>query len=188
VFCGSSPGADPAFALAAKELGSHLARNGLGLVYGGGRVGLMGILATAALSGGGHVTGVIPHALNTKEIENNDVTELHVVSSMHERKAKMADISDAFVALPGGLGTLEELFEVATWAQLGFHAKPIALLNVSGYFDPLLRFLDHAVDQKLVKPHHRDLLRTVARPADLLEALASGTGTVTGKWMPGEER
>lgn len=188
VFCGSSPGADPAFTIAAEELGTLLAREGIGLVYGGGRVGLMGILATAALKAGGRVIGIIPKALNTKEIENNDVTELHVVGSMHERKAMMADRSDAFVALPGGLGTLEELFEVATWAQLGLHTKPIALLNVSGYYNPLMAFLDHAVDQRLLKPEHRSLLRPADSVTEVLPVLRAPATLLNGKWLRPSER
>jgi uncharacterized protein (TIGR00730 family) len=158
VFCGSSAGRDPAFAAAARELGSRLAAQGRTLVYGGGRVGLMGLVADAALAGGGRVIGVIPEALAAREVAHRGLTELRVVASMHARKALMADLADAFVALPGGFGTLDELFEIVTWAQLGLHAKPLALLDVNGYFGPLAAFADRAVAEAFVRPEHRRLL------------------------------
>ena len=140
VFCGSSHGANPAYAEAAKNVGSELARRGIGLVYGGGNVGLMGVVADAVLAGGGEVVGVIPEALMAKELGHRSIQDLRVVKTMHERKAMMAELADGFIALPGGIGTFEEFFEIVTWAQLGFHSKPCALLNVNGFYDPLLHF------------------------------------------------
>jgi len=189
VFCGSSSGANPAYAAAARELGRALAVRGLGLVYGGGRVGLMGEVATAALAAGGEVTGVIPQALSGKEVALTDCTELIVVGTMHERKSLMADRSDAFVALPGGFGTCDELFEILTWAQLGIHAKPVGLLNVNGFFTPLLAWLDHVVAEGLLKPKHRDLVLVAAAVPELLARLEAWTppAPVT-KWAEPEER
>jgi len=158
VFCGSSTGARPEYAAAARELGAAIAARGLELVYGGGSVGLMGILADAVLERGGRVTGVIPRALATRELLHTGLSDLHVVATMHERKALMAELAGAFVALPGGLGTFEELCEVLTWAQLGIHAKPCALLNACGYYDPLLALLDRAVEEGFVRAQHRALL------------------------------
>ncbi|HEX4613540.1 MAG TPA: TIGR00730 family Rossman fold protein [Urbifossiella sp.] len=175
VFCGSATGADPAFAAAARAVGTELARRALGLVYGGGRVGLMGQVATATLAAGGTVVGVIPHALSGKEIAFTEATELIVVESMHARKALMADRADAFVALPGGFGTFDELFEILTWAQLGIHRKPIGLLNVAGFFTPLLAWLDQVVAAGLLKPKHRGLLLASDSVPDLLDQLASFT-------------
>jgi uncharacterized protein (TIGR00730 family) len=158
VFAGSSSGARREFRAAAGELGSALARRRIDVVFGGGQVGLMGVLADAVLAGNGHVTGVIPEALVAREIAHGGLSDLRIVGSMHERKALMADLSDAFVALPGGWGTLEEFFEVLTWAQLGLHRKPCLLLNVAGYFDGLLSFLDHAIDQQFVRPENGALV------------------------------
>jgi uncharacterized protein (TIGR00730 family) len=172
VFCGSAPGSNPAYAAAARALGGELARRNLGLVYGGGRVGLMGEVATATLAAGGTVVGVIPHALSGKEIAFAGATELVVVDTMHARKALMADRSDAFVALPGGYGTCDELFEIVTWAQLGIHRKPVGLLNVNGFFTPLLGWLDHVVREGLLKPKHRELLLVADTVPDLLDRLA----------------
>ena len=180
VFCGSSTGARPAYRRAAARLGAELARRGLGLVYGGGSVGLMGVVADAALAAGGEVTGVIPRGLARKELAHARLTRLRVVSSMHARKAAMADLADAFVAMPGGLGTLEELSEVLTWAQLGLHAKPCALLDVAGYWGPLIRLLDHAVEERFVRPEHRRLLLVERSPARLLDRL--------GRWRPPPRR
>jgi hypothetical protein len=189
VFCGSSTGTNPVYALAARELGRELAARKLGLVYGGGRVGLMGEVATAALSAGGEVLGVIPHALAHKEIVFAECTELIVVDTMHARKALMADRSDAFVALPGGYGTCDELFEIVTWAQLGIHRKPVGLLNVNGFFSPLLAWLDQIVSEGLLKPKHRDLLLVADTVPELLAALAAWTppAPVT-KWVEPDER
>lgn len=167
------------YAAAATALGHALARRGLELVYGAGSVGLMGVLADAVLAAGGRVTGVIPEALATRELMHPGLTTSHVVPDMHTRKATMARLSDAFIALPGGLGTYEELFEVATWAQLGFHAKPIGLLSTAGYFDPLLALLDHTAAQGFVSRQHRELFVVATEPAALLDALAQvppGTG------------
>ncbi len=155
VFCGSSPGDRPAYVRAAEETGRTLTARGVGVVYGGGRVGLMGALADAALAAGGDVTGVIPQSLATREIAHPGLSRLHVVGSMHERKALMAAESDAFLALPGGFGTLEELFEAVTWQQLGFHDKPCGIVNVEGYFDALLRFCDDAAGHGFVRPADR---------------------------------
>jgi len=185
VFCGSAVGANPAFAAAAHETGTELARRGLTLVYGGGRVGLMGAVATAALGAGGTVVGVIPRALSAKEIAFDEVTELIVVESMHARKALMADRADAFVALPGGFGTLDELFEILTWAQLRIHARPVGLLNVAGFFTPLLAWLDHVVAVGPLKPKHRELLIVADAVPDLLDKLAAFTPPpAVRKWDP----
>ncbi len=169
VFCGASPGFDPAHAAFAREVGAGLAGRGIGVVYGGGRVGLMGALADGALAAGGEVHGVIPRALMDRELAHTGVTRLHVVETLHQRKARMAELSDAFVALPGGLGTLEELAEVLSWAQLGLHGKPVALLDPGGYFEPLLAFLDGAVEAGFLAPAHRARL-IVARDLDELLA------------------
>ncbi|HEX4932615.1 MAG TPA: TIGR00730 family Rossman fold protein [Gemmatimonadaceae bacterium] len=187
VFCGSSPGARPEYAAAAAALGTRLAQRGMGLVYGGARVGLMGAVADAALAAGGEVIGVIPRALVEREVAHSGLADLRVVSSMHERKATMADLSDAFVALPGGIGTFEELFEVWTWGQLGLHAKPVALLDSGGYYAPLVAFLDHAVEERFIRPGHRAAL-LVERDIDaLLDRLATWTPLPReGKWMGGE--
>jgi hypothetical protein len=161
VFCGSSRGANPAFARAAADLGAALARDGLTLVYGGASVGLMGVIADAALTAGGRVIGVIPGVLMKKELAHTGLTELIVTTTMHDRKARMADLADAFVALPGSIGTLDELFDIWTWAQLGLHSKPCVLLNVDGYFDPLIAFLDRAQQQGFLKAPTRALLQVV---------------------------
>ena len=183
VFTGSSPGAQPAYAEAAEALGRTLAERGLELVYGGAQVGLMGTLADAALASGGRVVGVLPEALVSKEIAHTGLSKLHVVSSMHERKALMAELSDGFVALPGGLGTLEELAEVLTWAQLGLHAKPCGLLDVAGYYTGLLSFLDHAVTERFVHPEHRSLLIAGDVPGALLDQLAAWRAPKLEKWL-----
>lgn len=159
VFCGSSPGSDDAYVRAARSLGTRLAGEGISLVYGGARVGVMGQLAAACLQAGGDVVGVIPTSLVEMEVANGDLPRLEIVGSMHERKARMAELSDAFIALPGGLGTIEEFLEALTWAQLGFHDKPCGLLNTSGYFDGLLGFLRHAVEQRFVEAAHADAIQ-----------------------------
>lgn len=171
VFCGSSPGTDPRYLEAAREMGRTLAGRGLGLVYGGGSVGLMGAVADAALEAGGEVIGVIPQVLQIRELAHRRLTTLHVVGSMHERKARMAELSDGFVALPGGMGTLEELSEVLTWAQLGLHARPCGLLDVAGYYDPLVAFFDRAVEAGFLRREHRRILVTGTTPASLLDQL-----------------
>ena len=173
VFCGSSLGSNPLFEQSAEELAKFLASRDIELVYGGGKVGLMGVIADAALGVGGKVTGVIPQALQDREIAHPSLTCLHVVPDMHTRKAKMAELADAFVAMPGGAGTLEEFFEVWTWAQLGYHTKPCALYNVDGYFDKLLGFVDHMVENALLKPQYRTMIRVEADPRKLVDTLAN---------------
>jgi uncharacterized protein (TIGR00730 family) len=183
VFCGASPGADPAYAAAASAFGALLARTGRRLVYGGGHVGLMGAVADAALAGGGTVVGVIPQSLVEREVAHSSLTELRVVGSMHERKALMAELSDGFVALPGGIGTLEELFEVWTWGQLGLHRKPYGLLNVARFYDPLLAVLDHLVTQRFVRREHRDLVLVDEEPERLVERMARFEPAALPKWI-----
>ena len=183
VYAGSSPGADPAFAEAAAALGRTIAARGLELVYGGGSVGLMGVVADAAMAAGGRVTGIIPRALEEREIGHRDVSDLVVVETMHERKAMMAQRSGCFVALPGGLGTLEELVEALTWTQLGIHRKPVGLLDVNGYWGPLLALVDHAVEQRFVLPEHRRDLLSGIDPDDLLDALAAWRPSHDDKWI-----
>jgi uncharacterized protein (TIGR00730 family) len=183
VFCGSNGGGRPDYLEAARALGRVLAQRGIGLVYGGARVGLMGALADAALASGGHVLGVMPESLVAKEVAHTGLTELRVVKSMHERKAMMADLSDGFVALPGGWGTLEELFEVLTWAQLGLHRKPCGLLNVAGYFDPLLAFLDHTIDEGFVRREQRAMVTVATTPAQLLDLFAAYEPPLVDKWI-----
>ena len=183
VFCGSSPGANSQYATLAKGLGGILARSGLGLVYGGGNVGLMGILADAVLSAGGHVTGVIPQSLVDLEVAHAGLPDLRVVGSMHERKAMMADLADGFVALPGGIGTLEEFCEILTWAQLGLHQKPCGLINAAGYFDHLMAFLDHSVGERFLRPEHRSMVLVEADPAKLLDRFATYRPPQLEKWI-----
>jgi uncharacterized protein (TIGR00730 family) len=183
VFCGSSPGRKPAYLEAARAMGRALARRGIGLVYGGGHVGLMGAVADAALAAGGEVVGVIPRGLQLRELAHEGLTTLHVVGSMHERKARMAELADGFVALPGGMGTLEELAEILTWAQLGLHARPCGLLDVAGYYDPLVAFLDRAVEEGFVRPDHRRLLVVAQDPDALLDAFAGWQPPPVEKWL-----
>jgi uncharacterized protein (TIGR00730 family) len=183
VFSGSSPGGDLAYRAAATDLGHRLAERGIELVYGGASVGLMGAVADAAMEGGGHVIGVIPQSLVDREIAHPAIADLRVVESMHERKALMADLADAFVALPGGVGTLEELFEVYTWNQLGLHAKPLGLFNVRGYYDGLARFLDHAVEERFVTPHHRAMLLVSEHLDELIDGLDGWQAPRQPKWI-----
>lgn len=183
VFCGSSPGFRPVYAEAAARTGRTLAQAGLAMVYGGSKVGLMGAAADAALAAGGEVFGVLPRALARKELEHEGLTRLDIVETMHQRKARMAELSDAFLALPGGAGTLEEVFEIWTWGQLAIHAKPAAFLNVEGYYDPLRRFLDHAVEEGFVREAHRDMLVFGEDPARLLEHLGSYVAPAQEKWL-----
>lgn len=183
VFCGASAGTNGRYAELARRLGRTLARRGIGLVYGGGGVGLMGVLADAALEAGGEVVGVIPRALQLRELAHAGLTELRVVRSMHERKAMMADLSEGFVALPGGMGTLEELFEVLTWAQLGLHARPCGLLDVDGYFRPLTAFLDHAVLEGFVRPEHRRILHVDEDPDALLDRFLAYQPPAVQRWV-----
>jgi uncharacterized protein (TIGR00730 family) len=188
VFCGASPGARHEYGAAAEELARLLAADGVGVVYGGGGVGMMGRLADASLEAGGEITGVIPRALVDKEIGHRDVADMRVVESMHERKALMGELADAFVALPGGLGTLEELFEVYTWSQLGLHRKACGLLDVEGYYTGIAAFLDHAVSERFLRSEHRDLLIVESEPAAMLERLRSfRPATVQPKWIDREE-
>jgi uncharacterized protein (TIGR00730 family) len=183
VYCGSSIGKRPEYAAAAKALGEALVARNIGLVYGGASVGIMGLIADAVLSLGGEVIGVIPQAIADKEIAHTGLSKLEVVANMHERKARMADYSDGFIALPGGMGTLEELFEVLTWGQLGFHTKPCGLLNVEGYYDHLTAFLEHAVDQEYLKGKHLGMLQTQTEPNALLDLLAAYQAPEGGKWI-----
>ncbi|HET7872263.1 MAG TPA: TIGR00730 family Rossman fold protein [Terriglobales bacterium] len=178
VFCGSSFGARPAYRAAAEELGKLLAEHGIGLVYGGGCVGLMGALADACMSAGGEVIGVIPDSLLRREVGHRGVSKLHVVETMHERKALMADLADAFIALPGGYGTLEEFCEVVTWSQLGIQQKPCGLLNTEKYWDGLLAVLDHAVDEGFVRPENSELVLVASTPQGMLHRLS--------EWCPPE--
>ena len=184
VYCGSNAGASPEYRAAAETLGTLLAAKGIGLVFGGGRVGLMGAVADAALRAGGEVIGVIPRALEEKELGHTGCTALHVVGSMHERKQLMADLADGFLALPGGIGTLEELFETFTWLQLGFHAKPVGLLNVAGFFDHLLAFLQDVTTEKFLLPAHLDCLLVESTPEPLLARMAAFRPPNFGKWLP----
>lgn len=183
VYCGSNPGSDPAHRSAARALGAFLARSGLGLVYGGGNVGLMGAVADGALSQGGEVIGVIPRSLMEKELGHGGVTELRVVASMHERKQMMVDLSDAFIALPGGFGTLDELFETLTWLQLAFHDKPVGLLNVGGFFDGLVEFIHHMSRQGFLKPEHARCVLVESEASKLLERMRSFRPPDLGKWI-----
>lgn len=184
VFCGSSDGTEPAIIAAAEQMGDLLVREGIELVYGGASVGLMGRIADQVLAGGGTVTGVIPTGLFTKEVDHRGLTRLIEVDSMHERKQAMYDLSDAFVALPGGLGTLEELAEIATWGQLGLHTKPIAVLDIDGFWSPFLQWLDTAVDAGLLRPANRALIRRAPSVQTVLDVLAEPAppGT-TEKWI-----
>ena len=188
VFCGSNSGARDSYAEAAREVGRALAERGLSLVYGGAALGLMGALADAALAAGGTVIGVMPKALIEREIAHAGLSELHEVRSMHERKAMMADRSDAFLALPGGAGTLEETFEAWTWAQLGHHAKPVGLLNVDGFFDALLTFLDHQCRERFIRREHRDMLFVESDPKLLLDRFETYRPPVVEKWIRANER
>jgi uncharacterized protein (TIGR00730 family) len=182
VYCGSAFGAKPVYAEAAKAFGRALVAAGLTLVYGGGRVGLMGVIADEVLSAGGRVVGVIPELLVSKEVGHNGLTELHVVPDMHRRKKMMADLSDAFVALPGGAGTLEELFEVYTWAQLGYHQKPVALFNIDGYYDPLITMLAHTVEEGFMQRTYFDILQIDADAGELIGKLKRYHPPRRDKW------
>jgi hypothetical protein len=183
IFCGSSPGRNGAYTDAAKRLAQAMAARGIGLVYGGGSVGVMGAVADAMAAAGGEVIGVIPEFLQRREVAHEGVSDLRVVATMHERKALMADLSDGFVALPGGIGTMEEFFEVWTWTQLGAHAKPCALLNVEGYFDKLLGFLDHMVDERFLAPMHRGIVFVEEEPETLLDRIGRFAAPDTDKWL-----
>jgi uncharacterized protein (TIGR00730 family) len=183
VYCGSSPGNSPVYSEAARGLGAFLAGRKIGLVFGGGRAGLMGAVADGALAAGGEVIGVIPEKLRAREIAHTGLTELFVVDSMHARKMMMASLSDAFIALPGGWGTLEETFEVTTWAQLNYHLKPVGLLNVNGYYDRLIHFFEHAVEEGFIRPLLRGLIVSASEPQSLLDALSTAEVPELGRWM-----
>ena len=187
VYCGSNTGNQPIYREMADAMGALLARRGIGLVYGGGNVGLMGIVADAALAGGGDVTGVIPRALADREIAHAGVTDLRVVDSMHTRKALMAELSDAFIAMPGGVGTFEEFFEAVTWTQLGVHRKPCGLLNVGGFYTPLAAFIDQAVTEGFIKPIHRAMIVVDDDPERLLNSLAAIKLPDVPKWIKKDE-
>lgn len=187
VFCGSNSGARPDYAEAAEAMGTEIARRGLELVYGGGCVGLMGTVADAALAHGGHVIGVIPGALMAREVGHRGLSELKVVGSMHERKAMMSDLADAFIAMPGGFGTMEEFFEVVTWAQLGIHRKPCAILNTAGYYDPMLALFDKFVGERFVPQEYRALVVDDTDPARLLDRIAAYVPPVLERWITEEE-
>ncbi|CAG4908269.1 LOG family protein [Paraburkholderia gardini] len=182
VYCGSSDGARPLYAEAAKAFGRALVKADLALVYGGGKVGLMGVIADEVMAAGGRAIGVIPELLVNKEVGHNGLTELHVVPDMHQRKKMMADLSDAFVAMPGGAGTLEELFEVFTWAQLGYHQKPVAVLNIDGFYDPLVSLLRHTVDEGFMQQKYFDILQIDADPDSLIGKLQRYRPPATDKW------
>jgi hypothetical protein len=187
VFCGSYSGEEREYRAAAEAVGRGIVQRKMGLVYGGGHVGLMGTVADAAMAAGGPVIGVIPSALAQKELAHKGLTELIEVRTMHERKALMADRADAFLALPGGFGTMDELFEIITWAQLGFHRKPIALLNVKGFFDPLLAFIDHLAEEGFIKPEHRQVILVGTRADALLDTLMTYEPPLVDKWVERED-
>lgn len=187
VYCGSNPGRLAAYREAAASLGREMAERGLGLVYGGASVGVMGAVADAVLGHGGKATGVIPHALATKEVSHHGLDELFVVESMHQRKAKMAELSDGFIALPGGWGTIEEIFEMLTWAQLGFHEKPCGLLNAAGYYDHLFTFLEKAVEEQFVKPEFRPMIMMDESASSLLRRFDEYQAPRVKKWIGPEE-
>jgi uncharacterized protein (TIGR00730 family) len=188
VFCGSSQGSRPEYRVAAEEMGAELVRRNIGLVYGGTSVGLMGVLAGAVLKAGGEAVGVIPENLMAREVGHKGLIKLHVVRSMHERKALMADLSDAFIAMPGGYGTLEEFCEVVTWSQLGLHAKPCGVLNVLGYYSPLLAMFDHAVEERFLKTENRGLVLARESAAELLRVLEEWRPVRMEKWLDRETR
>jgi hypothetical protein len=187
VYCGSSPGKNPAYSLAAANLAKQLCKRDIGLVYGGAAVGVMGAIADAVLEAGGEAVGVIPKSLAKKEVAHDNLSELHVVASMHERKAMMAELADGFIALPGGWGTLEEIFEMLTWAQLGFHDKPCGLLNIEGYYDGLIGFLENSFEQQFVNELYRPMLMRAHEPATLLDQFASYKAPKVRKWMGEDE-
>jgi len=182
VYCGSSYGANPIYTEAAQAFGRALVASNLALVYGGGKVGLMGVIADTVMAGGGRAIGVIPELLVDKEVGHAGLTELHVVPDMHQRKKMMADFADAFVALPGGAGTLEELFEVYTWAQLGYHRKPVGILNIGGFYDPLMALLDHTVREGFMREAYREMLQTDSDPAALIAKLQRYHAPEKDKW------
>ncbi|MCR2745614.1 TIGR00730 family Rossman fold protein [Limnobacter parvus] len=183
VYCGSSPGNQPTYAEGAKSLARALVENNFGLVYGGSNLGLMGVVAEEVLALGGRAIGIIPETLVSKELAHPALTELFVTRNMHERKAMMAEMSDGFIALPGGLGTFEELFEILTWGQLSFHNKPVGVLNVNGYYDGLLSFLDHASAEAFIRPQHRSMLMATSCASELLAAFKQYQAPAVVKWV-----
>jgi uncharacterized protein (TIGR00730 family) len=187
VFCGSSVGTRPEYARAAEQLAHEMARRGIGLVYGGGNVGLMGVIADAMLAAGGHAIGVIPHALVARELAHRSLPDLRIVNSMHERKAMMAGLADAFIAMPGGFGTFEEFCEVVTWTQLGVHAKACGLLNVGGFYDPLIELFDQAVAVGFIKTDNRRIVVAHADPAALLDELSAAPAPPEARWITGPD-
>jgi len=187
VFCGSSKGAREIYVHATQQLGQELAKRQIELVYGGGNVGLMGVVADAVLKAGGHVIGVIPQQLMARELGHTGIQDLRIVKTMHERKALMAELADGFIALPGGIGTYEEFFEVLAWAQLGIHGKPCALLNVDGFYTPVLRLLDHAVEENFIRTAHRQIVVVESEPAPLLDAMTKHKAPHFHKWIDKDE-
>ena len=187
VFCGSNTGSDPIYVEAARDLGRLFAREGVSLVYGGGSVGLMGELADSVLTAGGEVIGVIPHALWAREVGHRGLTDIRIVDTMHDRKAMMADLADAFIALPGGLGTLEEIFEIWTWAQLGLHTKPVGFLDVNGFYAPLMKFLDRAVRERFLREEHRAIAVIERDAATLLKKFDEWQPPRVDKWITRDE-
>ena len=183
VFCGSSPGADPVYLATAEAVGKFLANRGIELVFGGGRVGLMGMVADSAVAAGGRAIGAIPESLAIKEIAHQGLDELHVVDSMHERKALMAELSDGFIALPGGFGTFEEFCEIVTWAQLGIHSKPCGLLNVNGFYDPLIEMFDRSTRQQFIRPEHRGLVIVGSSIEELFDKMEAYSPPYIEKWL-----
>ncbi len=187
VFCGSNPGKNPVYMEAAENVGLFLVKNGIELVFGGGRVGLMGKIADTVMANGGRVIGIIPKSLSDKEVAHQGLTELHIVDSMHIRKAMMEDLSDGFIALPGGFGTFEELCEIITWAQLGFHSKPCGFLNIQGYYDPLVELFDRATWEQFVRPEHRKLVIIESEIEPMFNAMKNYRSPVFTKWLDKEE-
>lgn len=187
VFCGSSPGRDALYADEAARLGAVMASGGIELVFGGGHVGLMGVIADAVLAAGGRAIGVIPEALMARELGHRSLSELRVVKSMHERKAMMAELSDGFIAMPGGFGTFEEFFEAVTWVQLGLHAKPCGLLNVRGYYDPLLELISRGVEERFIRAQHRDIVVADDDPGQLIDRMMQWTAPTVAKWIARDE-
>jgi hypothetical protein len=187
IYCGSSPGRHEAYSASARALAEALVSRNIRLIYGGAGIGIMGAVADRVLQLGGAAIGVIPKALAHKEVAHPNLTELHVTQSMHERKMLMAELADGFIALPGGIGTLEELFEIWTWAQLGFHQKPCGVLNVAGYYDALISFLDHVAAEQFVKPHHRDMLMVEADPNLLLDRYVNYQPPAVKHWLSKDE-
>lgn len=187
VFCGSSPGASPLYLEAAEKLGSHLAKEGITLVYGGSKLGVMGSVANAALQAGGEVIGVIPKMLMERELAHTNLTELIVVNTMHERKAKMEQLSDGFIVLPGGPGTMEEFFEVYTWAQLGEHQKPIGMINANQYYDKLLAFFDHMIQEEFLKPEYHSMVIVEQDPQELINKFRTYKPPLLTKWITSEQ-